>query len=258
MKGSRAHPEPTAGERIYAIGDIHGRYDLLKPLLALIAEDWANAPAPRRPVLVFCGDYVDRGQQSAHVLEALVWLQRRADMDVHALKGNHEQALMQFIDDPTDAAGWLRFGGAQTLMSYGVPPPESPDDAGACLAARDALLEKMPSSHLRLLERLELMLTIGDYAFVHAGVMPGRALADQAEDDLLWIRQPFLNNPGPFEKIIVHGHSWSDSRPVLLPHRIGLDTGAYATGVLTAVRLDGTDVQVLQAKGAPSQELWLH
>ena len=106
----------------------------------------------------------------------------------------------------------------------------------------------MPSSHLRFLERLELMLVVGDYAFVHAGVQPGVDLGRQREEDLLWIRQEFLDHPGPFEKIIVHGHSWTGDKPQVLAHRIGVDTGAYATGVLTAVRLDGEDIGVLQAR----------
>jgi len=243
--------DPTAGELIYAVGDVHGRYDLLKALLGQVIEDWkARAPA-RRPLLIFCGDYVDRGPQSAEAVEALIWLQRRGDIQPCFLKGNHEHALMRFFDHPLDSAGWLRFGGAETLESYGVRAPQ-PDDPADCLRARDALLQRMPSSHLRFLERLELMLVVGDYAFVHAGVQPGTDLRGQREEDLLWIRQDFLDDDGPFEKVIVHGHSWTDDRPRLLPHRIGIDTGAYATGVLTAVRLHGEDIGMIQARQSPA------
>ena len=242
-----AGDNPTAGELIYAVGDIHGRYDLLKDLLQLVLADWKARAPTRRPLLIFCGDYVDRGPQSAEVIEALIWLQKRGDIQACFLKGNHEQALMRFFDNPLDAAGWLRFGGVETLESYGVRAPK-PDDPTDCLRARDLLLQRMPSSHLRFVERLELMLVVGDYAFVHAGVQPGTALRGQREEDLLWIRQDFLDDDGPFEKVIVHGHSWTDDRPQLLPHRIGIDTGAYTTGVLSAVRLDGEEIDVIQAR----------
>ncbi|HEY4032091.1 MAG TPA: metallophosphoesterase family protein [Caulobacteraceae bacterium] len=243
----RAGADPTSGELVYAIGDVHGRYDLLKQLISMILDDWKVQGADRRPLVIFCGDYVDRGPESAAVLEALIWLQQRTDIQACFLKGNHEAGMMRFLDNPPDCAGWLRFGGVETLKSYGVVAP-SPEDPSSCFRARDLLLQRMPSSHLRFLERLELMLVVGDYAFVHAGVQPGVDLRGQREEDLLWIRQEFLTDEGPFEKIIVHGHSWTDDKPQVLPHRIGIDTGAYATGVLTAVRLDGADVGLLQAR----------
>ena len=247
----RSSGDLTAGELIYAVGDVHGCYGLLKQLLALILEDCATRALGRRPLLIFCGDYVDRGPDSAAVIEAFIWLQQRTDVQACFLKGNHEAALMGFLDDPTDCSDWLRFGGGATLSSYDVLL--IPDDPESCRRARDLLLRQMPSSHLRFLERLDLLLTVGDYAFVHAGIRPGVSLSGQDERDLLRIRQDFLAAKGPFEKIIVHGHSWTDDRPQILPHRIGVDTGAYATGVLTAVRLDGEDIGVLQAKGAWSE-----
>lgn len=238
--------EPTAGELIYAVGDVHGRYDLLKQLLGLIVEDCLARDPGRRPLLIFCGNYVDRGPDSAAVLEALIWLQHHGDIQARFLKGNHEAALMRYIDNPTDCADWLRLGGGETLRSYDVVLV--PDDPESCVRARDLLLRRMPSSHLHFLERLELMLVVGHYAFVHAGIKPGVKLRSQSEDDLLWIRKSFLDDDGPFEKIIVHGHGWTDGNPEILPHRIGLDTGAYATGVLTAVRLDGHEIGLVQAK----------
>lgn len=251
--GRSSDADPTAGEVIYAVGDVHGRYDLFKGLLSLILEDWADLGRDRRPLLIFCGDYIDRGPDSAAVIEAMVWLQQRGDLQACFLKGNHEAAMIRFLDVPTDCAGWLRFGGVQTLGSYGVVAP-SPDDPAGCFRARDLLLQRMPSSHLRFLERLELMLVVGDYAFVHAGVQPGVNLKGQKEEDLLWIRQEFLDDEGPFEKIIVHGHSWVDDKPQILPHRIGIDTGAYATGVLSAVRLYGEEVGLLQARIDPAKD----
>jgi serine/threonine protein phosphatase 1 len=249
-RGRPPSGDPTDGELIYAVGDIHGRYDLMKSLLAAVTRDAALRTRGRQPLLIFCGDYIDRGPQSAEVLEALVWLRQRGDLQVHLLKGNHEQTLLHFLEQPLRAAVWQQFGGAQTLLSYGVTPPHPHDDPAELVRARNALLERMPSSHLRLLERLELMLVIGDYAFVHAGVRPDTPLASQQEEDLLWINGEFLEQAGPFEKVIVHGHSWTDVQPALLGHRIGLDTGAYSTGVLTAVRLDGGDVAVVQARDA--------
>lgn len=237
----------VAGQLVYAVGDVHGCYELMKRLLERLAHDAARRAAGRDPVLIFCGDYIDRGRHSAKVLDALVWLQRRGLLDLHLLKGNHEQALLAFLEAPDEGAAWLRYGGADTLASYGVaaPPPEA--DAAALARARDELLERMPAAHLRLLQRLELMVMIGDYVFVHAGVRPGIALARQTEQDLLWIRAGFLDAAGPFEKVVVHGHTWLDERPQILDHRLGVDTGAYATGVLTALRLEDGALEALQA-----------
>lgn len=237
----------TDGQLVYAIGDIHGCYALLKELLATLARDQASRARGRRPVLIFLGDYIDRGPHSSEVVEAMVWLKRRDDLEVHLLKGNHEQALLAFLETPEDAAGWMTYGGRETLEAYGVAPPDPHDEPAVYLRARDELLSRMPASHLRLLERLELMAVVGDYAFVHAGVKPGVALAAQAEHDLLWIRQPFLEAAGPFEKVVVHGHTWLDERPRLQEHRIGIDTGAYMTGVLTALRLDAGERHIINA-----------
>lgn len=248
------------GEIIYAIGDVHGCYGLLKALLARIAADYAERGCDQRPILIFLGDYVDRGPQSAQVLEALVWLRGRSDVELYLLKGNHEQALLTFLDQPETGATWLPYGGAETLASYGVQVAD-PDDADY-LRLRDELLERMPASHLRLLQQLELMIVIGPYAFVHAGVRPGKPLARQSEYDLLWIRKGFIEAPGPYEKVIVHGHTWLDERPQLHAHRLGLDTGAYVTGVLTAIMLRGDQRVVLQVPKLqtgvtpPSQSVW--
>ena len=242
----------AGGELVYAIGDIHGCYAPLKELLAQVVCDCAERARGRRPILVFLGDYIDRGPQSDAVLEAMVWLKRRSDAELHLLKGNHEQALLRFLDEPEGAAGWLRFGGEETLVSYGVMPPSLEEGLAGLVRARDDLLQRMPAAHLKLLQSLELMVEVGDYAFVHAGVRPGAGLAAQTEDDLLWIRGGFLDHEGPHEKVIVHGHTWLGDQPQLYGHRIGVDTGCYATGVLTAVRIEDDGVAVLQA-GAKAQ-----
>lgn len=241
------------GALVYAVGDIHGRYDLFKMLLARITADYAERARGRRPVLILCGDYVDRGPDSAKVLQAVLWLQRHSALDLHLLKGNHEQAMRAFIDEPESGGDWLAYGGAETLLSYGVPPLPPQPDSDALRRSRDDLVDRMPASHLQLIEALELCAIVGDYAFVHAGIRPGVALKQQTERDLLWIRAGFLDAPGPFEKVVVHGHSWRDDQPQLTGHRIGIDTGAYATGVLSAVRLEDGALEVLQARGAASK-----
>ena len=241
-------PARVGGELVYAIGDVHGCYELMKDVLARIAADSAERAAGRRPILIFLGDYVDRGPHSARVMEALVWLQRRGDLEIHFLKGNHEQALLEFMDVPERGGPWLSSGGAETLTSYGVEAPAPDAIPASYFAARDELMERMPASHLKLLMGLETMVVIGDYAFVHAGIRPGAPLEAQAENDLLWIRRGFVDQSGPFEKVIVHGHTWLSEQPQLSEHRLGLDTGAYATGALTAARIEDGMVEILQAQ----------
>jgi len=245
-----AAPRSTEGQLIYAVGDIHGRYDLLKTALGQIAADSAREACGRTPVLVLLGDYIDRGPESAKVLQALVWLSRKGEFAFRPLKGNHEQALLQFLEEPEQGEPWLTYGGAETLISYGVEPPRTGAGPGALIAARDALLDQMPASHLQVLGDLELMATIGDYAFVHAGIRPERPLSAQTEGELLWIRGGFLDAQGPFERVIVHGHTWLNETPQVYEHRLGLDTGAYHTGVLTVARLDGAMVQLFQARAS--------
>lgn len=245
-----ARPATIEGQLVYAIGDIHGRYDLLKDLLARIAEDCEGRANGRRPILIFCGDYIDRGPDSSKVLSAIVWLKRHSAFEVHVLKGNHEAAFLSFLADPRDGIDWLDFGGGETLFSYGVTPPAEPLVGTTLRRARDDLLDRMPVAHLRLLESLELMVSLGDYAFVHAGVRPGVGLADQVENDLLWIREPFLTSGHSFGKVVVHGHSWKSDRPAIHDNRIGIDTGAYQTGVLTALRIQDGAIAPLQVTRA--------
>jgi serine/threonine protein phosphatase 1 len=238
----------TDGELVYAVGDIHGRYDLLKAALAGVARDSAAAGRGRTPMLIFLGDYVDRGPDSAKVLQALVWLRRRGEFALTLLKGNHEQGMLAFLEEPERGEPWLGYGGAETLAAYNVEPPPPGAGADALTRARDDLLDQMPASHLQLLQDLDLMAVVGDYAFVHAGVRPDRPLEAQTENELLWIRQGFVDAPGPFERVIVHGHTWLGDQPQVLEHRIGLDTGAYATGVLTVARLDEGSLELFQVR----------
>jgi serine/threonine protein phosphatase 1 len=237
----------TEGRLVYAVGDVHGRLDVLGPLLRDIAQDAVAAGPDEKPLLIFLGDYVDRGPESRGVVDLILQMMTWPKFEVRALKGNHEEALLQFLDQPSFGQTWMEHGGAATLASYGVQPPAQRTDSDAWIPVRDAFAEALPPPHRAFYENLELMIDQGDYAFVHAGVRPGVALRDQSERDLLWIRQEFLAERGRFEKVIVHGHTPTEA-PQLTPTRLGVDTGAYATGVLTAVRLHHDDQQIMQAK----------
>jgi serine/threonine protein phosphatase 1 len=232
---------------VYAVGDVHGRYDVLIPLLHDIAQDALVTRPEQRPLLVFLGDYVDRGPESRQVVDLVLKLQADGAFEIAALKGNHEEALLQFLAEPAFAMTWMEHGGGATLTSYGVEPCLMRTDAGGWEMVRDIFVGVLPQAHRRFYEQLELVRIVGDYAFVHAGVRPGVGLDVQAAHDLLWIRYEFLNDRGPHDKVIVHGHTPAEE-PQMLKHRLGLDTGAYATGVLTAVRLYGIEQRVIQAR----------
>jgi serine/threonine protein phosphatase 1 len=243
---AREAPPSTGGRLVYAVGDVHGRLDVLGPLVHDIAEDAMSANTGGRPLLIFLGDYVDRGAASKGVVDLVLQMKGWAKFEVRTLKGNHEEALLQFLAEPMFGQTWLDHGGAATLASYGVEPPAQRTDPEAWAKTRDAFALAL-AEHRAFYETLELMITVGDYAFVHAGVRPGVPLDQQAERDLLWIRQEFLAQRGRFEKVIVHGHTPMQA-PQLTPFRLGVDTGAYATGVLTAVRLEGETQRVMQAR----------
>jgi len=241
----------TAGRLIYAIGDIHGRLDLLDRLLVSIGEDVDRLKPMERPVVIFVGDYVDRGPASRGVIQRLINLSHSDRFEVRTLKGNHEQALLQFMHDARKGPEWVSYGGAATLTSYGVTPPAAGADEEEWARASWELVERLPEEHLAFLQALELSAVYGDYLFVHAGVRPGTPLSEQREQDLLWIRDDFLSAAGPFEKIVVHGHTPKEAAFVGA-HRIGLDTGACMTGVLTAIRLGADEPKLLQTSTAAS------
>jgi serine/threonine protein phosphatase 1 len=245
-----ATADKTPGGRlVYAVGDIHGCADLLKDILGKISDDAARAAPAGRPVLVFVGDYVDRGPGVKDVLDQVIALQKAGRFEVRALKGNHEEFLLRFLQDASIGATWSEYGGLQTLAAYGVTPPSRRTRSKDWEPTRRALEAALPQSHARFLSALETIAIYGDYAFVHAGVRPGVPLADQREEDLLWIRDEFLQSSRAFDKVIVYGHT-PEAAPVLGRHRIGIDTGAYATGVLTALRLEGAERTIIQATAA--------
>jgi serine/threonine protein phosphatase 1 len=242
-------PAPTTGGRlVYAVGDVHGRFDLLEPLLEKIDADAAEVAGEPRPALVFVGDYVDRGRDSRSVIERIIRLQAEGAYEVRALKGNHEEALLDFLADATFGPTWAEYGGLQTIVSYGVSPPLLRSQLGDWERTQRSFADALPQAHVAFLANLELTARYGDYVFVHAGVRPGVPLSEQLERDLLWIRDEFLRSPGPHEAVVVHGHS-PEPEPFVGQHRIGIDTGAYATGVLTAVRLHATEQKILQSGG---------
>jgi serine/threonine protein phosphatase 1 len=228
---------------VYAIGDIHGEIAALDALLRRIVDDAARVPGVA-PVLVFLGDYVDRGADSRAVVERLAGL-ALPGFTCHTLMGNHEASMLEFLADPVRGAPWLAYGGAETLVSYGVRASFGITDPARCKELRDRLLARLPDHHLEFLKRLLPSVALGDYLFVHAGIRPGRALEAQRAEDVLWIREPFLSSRRRHEKVIVHGHTITP-QPEILPNRIGLDTGAYATGILSSIALSESDPRILQ------------
>lgn len=246
-------PGPNAqgpeGVRIYAIGDVHGRLDLFDALIQLIEADRSDGDGETE--LVLLGDYIDRGPHSAQLLDRLLegpppWARWTL------LRGNHEQVMLDIIDaEPTEdpdrferlVSGWLKFGGREALESYG---------AGALLAfgndlyaVAEFLRARVPGSHVALIRKMPLAVRRGDYVFVHAGVRPGIPLDAQEADDLIWIRDEFLNANDDFGAVIVHGHSVRPE-PELRANRVGIDTGAFASGRLTAAVIDGSSLRILQ------------
>ena len=217
---------------IYAIGDVHGCLDLLRQLERRILAD-ADAHAVR-PTLVLLGDYVDRGPDSAGVLDHLSGPRPRGFSRV-CLAGNHEIMMLDFLAAPSPSADWLRFGGLETLASYGMQPDRV---LGSSRRQLQAMVDAhVPQEHIDFLKDLPLTLSVQDLVFVHAGLRPGVEPIDhQSEDDLLWIRDEFFNAPPVDRRLVVHGHT-PGKVPVSVPGRICVDTGAYATGVLSAVRL---------------------
>lgn len=232
------------GVRIYAVGDIHGRRDLLVTLCEKIRDDLEGAPAT--VLTIFLGDYVDRGPDSAGVIEQLARFD--APTPFCALRGNHEEVLLEFLEDESRLESWRKFGGLETLHSYGVDVSEAMRGRGYDKARR-SLIEKFPDTHRRFVADTPFCIAHGDYFFVHAGVRPGVPLHLQNVDDMLWIREEFLNSQQNWGKLIVHGHT-PVSAPDVRPNRINVDTGAFATSVLTALVLEGSERRFLQARSA--------
>jgi serine/threonine protein phosphatase 1 len=205
--------------------------------------------------LVFAGDYVDRGPDSRGVIDQLLVLRARGGLGAPVfLRGNHDQMLLDFLADPATGPAWMSVGGGAALTSYGLAPPGPSAEPAAWAQTAHAFADALPLTHRAFLEDLTLSYRSGDYVFVHAGVRPGRPLEQQTARDLLWIRQGFLNDRRPLPWTVVHGHTPSE-RVNADFRRIGIDTGAYATGVLTALRLEGAVRELLQTGRASDGSL---
>jgi len=230
------------GRRVYAIGDIHGRADLLIRLQRMIVEDAQEADALDNTV-IYLGDYLDRGpfvgETLDHVISGL-----DGGFEITWLRGNHEQLFLDFLDNPSMLPVWLDLGGLSTLMSYGVYPGHSAISPQRAIVLRDTLVANMPDEHIHFLRSLSLCLHLGDYLFVHAGIRPGVPLERQTHDDLLWIREEFIAEHHGFDLKVVHGHTIEKRQEQHL-HRLGIDTGAYATGILTCAVLEEDRVRFL-------------
>jgi serine/threonine protein phosphatase 1 len=227
--------EVPPGRRVYAIGDIHGRADLLEALLAAIDADEAQRPAADT-MLIFLGDLVDRGPESCQVVERLMRI-RNANAPVRFLMGNHEEVFLRAVAGDLKALRFLiRIGGRATILSYGISPEDYASLDFDALAER--LRELVPPEHVEFLSGFEEWIEVGDYLFVHAGIRPGVDLAAQKASDLRWIRDDFLDSRDDFGKLVIHGHSITDDVDVR-SNRIGIDTGAFASGQLTAIGLEG-------------------
>jgi serine/threonine protein phosphatase 1 len=227
------------GFRIYAVGDVHGRADLLVSVFDLIDTHNMQAPADCT-VEVYLGDYIDRGYHSREVIDLLI---ERSDRgNVLPLLGNHEEMMLGALEDPRMFLRWLRWGGSETLLSYGLRARSN--GLKEVRASIHKLRESLPESHLAFLNSLPLSFQSGDYFFVHAGVRPGIPLEQQLAEDMLWIREPFLTSTEAFGAIVVHGHSPVQT-PQFLANRINIDTGAFESNVLTCVALEGSSAYVL-------------
>ncbi len=243
-KPSVAKPSTQAGERIYAIGDVHGRFDLLARLLQKIEDHHAALPTPQQTHVVILGDMVDRGPQSADVLSHLFQAQKQ-NSDIVVLLGNHEDLMLRALaKQPGLLRAWLRIGGDETLRSFGIEPPGASDISVDFV---DTILRIIPTEIRNWLSSLPVSARSGDYFFCHAGLRPGIALKRQTRADMLWIRDEFLNDNSSHGVVVVHGHS-IETEVEIRGNRIGLDSGAYRTGILTAIYLEGTKRELINVQ----------
>jgi serine/threonine protein phosphatase 1 len=239
--GDARSPAVPDGQRIYAIGDIHGRLDLFQALVAAIEADDADR-GPAETLIVLLGDLVDRGADSRGVIEFARALQRRRA--VRILAGNHEEMFLRSLSNIETFRHFLRHGGRETLLSYGIDRREFIE--ASMKEAQEMAREAVPADHIAFLESFEDMIQLGDYLFVHAGIDPRLPLDQQRSSDLRWIREPFLSHGGSHGVVVVHGHTISEA-PEDCGNRIGIDTGAFMSGRLTALALEGTERRYLEA-----------
>jgi serine/threonine protein phosphatase 1 len=239
-------PAVPPGQRVYSIGDVHGRFDLLSDLLARIERHQAGLPKAQT-FLVFLGDLIDRGPDSRAVVEYLSTFRPRWAIPIF-LQGNHEEGFLRSLEGEEEAMrGWLAFGGTECAQSYGVAP-DLQATLNAAMLAQELNLA-VPRSHVDFLRGFYDSFKVGDYLFVHAGIRPGIPVADQDPHDLRWIRHDFLDSNLRHEAIVVHGHSIVD-QPSDCDNRIAIDTGAYRSGCLTAFYAEGSERDFLMTVGS--------
>lgn len=247
---ARARPRVPEGQRVYAIGDIHGRHDLLVDLLGQIEDDDRSRGAAKSTI-VFLGDLIDRGPASKAVIETALDL-AASEIDVRFIAGNHEEVFLLAASGDAEATKFFtRIGGRETILSYPIAAADYATLNHKQLAER--LLTLLPRAHVDFIAGFEDMVTIGDYLFVHAGIRPGRALDEQRPEDLRWIRDRFLDDERDHGKVVVHGHTICDEIEIF-DNRIGIDTGAYCNGRLTAIGLEGEERWFLSAIGEEHRE----
>ena len=249
LKSPPKPPRVPDGVRIYAVGDLHGRVDLLETMLKMIDVDCCRFPI-LRPIVVFLGDYIDRGPASRNVLDRLIARSRSAETIF--LKGNHEVFLSDFLQKPNGLEEWRRYGGLETLVSYGLRPSMNPSSA-EMFELGHSFAKSFPDDHRKFLAALAPSFSCGDFFFVHAGVRPGIRLRDQREADLLWIRDDFLLWEEPFEKFVVHGHT-PVAEPDIRSNRVNIDTGAVQTGRLTCMVIEGCKTLLHTTEATRSDE----
>ena len=228
--------------RVYAVGDVHGCRIELESLLAAVAADVGSYAG--HVILVFVGDLVDRGPDSAGVVDRLMRPLPNGT-EIRILMGNHEEAMLAAYDGTGDIRAWLNYGGLQTLESYGIDRAEH-FGRGFDLLAR--MRNAIPEEHIAFLRALPDQTRIGDYLFVHAGIRPGVPIEQQKPADLRWIRNEFLSSDSDHGVTVVHGHTIAPA-PQDLANRIGIDTGCYAGGPLTALVLEDATRRFLQVPG---------
>ena len=237
------------GMRLYAIGDVHGRLDLLSAMHRRIESEIEHKPTADWRV-IHLGDYADRGPDSRGVIDFLIEARKRDPRHL-MLAGNHDIGFLDFLDTPDADGLFMRFGGVQTAQSYGVSLTADASWFGKAESVRQghaALVEAVPQSHIDFLQSLAFSVTFGDFFFCHAGIRPGIPLEQQSPQDLIWIREIFHDHPGLYEKIVVHGHT-PVAEAEVMANRVNVDTLAWHSGKLTALAIDGADKRILTVTG---------
>lgn len=246
-------PSGPKRRRAYVIGDVHGCLELLERLLSRIELEIREDARPKTSI-VFLGDLIDRGPHSAAVIERLRTY-APPGASVHFIMGNHEEVMLRVLDGEAELIpSWLRFGGVETLRSYGLESREitrlAPEEAV------DRIRKAVPKSHVDFLRHFADSISFGGYLFVHAGIRPGVNLSEQAQSDLRWIRSPFLEDESDYGFVVVHGHTITNSVEVT-SNRIGIDTGAFCTGTLTALAIDGRRKWLIQTSNSETERVLL-